>query len=468
MSAFTPGYAKQLPGFSNQITGIDISTPEGIPVYETLMAADEVITTLDGDYVQQQVDLIQLHLIATPTTTNQDGTTVPFVPPVIPGDTSAINDSMIDLVQMVEGYVDLVSATYAVVHKRVRPWSGTTTAGGKCVTYESSDAGQTFTRRSSYTPMISRYNNMKALRESDGKYVSIFIEQAVVDAYPTIYTLVGKKGGSLAYAASAWTFPYLPVCVACDGTKFVILTSGNRIYNSVDGEVWTYEGIASPALGFSLPSIPNSPYAASGHGVKLQWLPGLAKWALSWPDVISIYFTSDVTAETGWSCTPLNPSIVIADGVTTVYYLQTGGGVVEYAGALFTIGKKDVTSGGATTQNYIIWKSIDGGASWTASYTTATLNPYDSNGPDNPLGQLAILNGNPVCYTLLTSTPYRYQTTDGGATWTVTLTNISMITGLSLKVGPTKVIASVDITVGTPVFKYSLDGITFDDCTIIT
>jgi hypothetical protein len=255
--------------------------------------------------------------------------------------------------------------------------------------------------------------------------------------------------------------------LACDGTKYVVLTEGNRIYTTVNGTDWAYQGVFSPTPAFSIPPSYTSGAAAlvtTSH--VLQWLASLSKWCLIGPNVNSFYLTSDVNAVTGWTMYTTPASVAPTPPATfKTDYLHKLTPFCELSGALFSVGQEDIMTGTTGVSLSTVRKSVDGGTTWTTvlrgipySMTAAGAREYFYN--------INVFKGYLVVYTVGGQT-YRYKSTDLGATWVKEVTNLGIIDRDYYIVLPDSVTLFYPVDYNVTVFKYSTDGLTFFDSEVI-
>jgi hypothetical protein len=168
--------------------------------------------------------------------------------------------------------------------------------------YDSSDYGANFTLRAPRLVPVSMWPGKIAMRASDGAYVGIFVEDKLRNDAPEMHLTIGVVGANPTVGAKKWTRPYLPAVVACDGTKFVLFTEGNRVYHSTDRINWTLKG--NLPANFQMLYSERLPGGLTGNAVAsppivLEWLPLAQIWI--YKDTFGLFYTTDVNALTGWA-----------------------------------------------------------------------------------------------------------------------------------------------------------------------
>lgn len=472
MPAYNANFLTLVPTASpvSNVTGAKVtSNVADITTKELLVAVGEIVMAgTPPDIVEQITSSVPLLIQVDLLTTTPDNTTVPLVPGTVsdssgssvptsstaPADTSSKGGT-----RVIETYLDTFMGNYVVAHKVSRAWANLNDPAALHIVYESTDKGASFTQRPYFTAPISKYQTLTAGRASDKVYLSIYLEKAAQTESPTIYVTKGVIGDQLGSTPYKWERPDLPICIACDGAKFVVITEGNKVYTSLDGASWTKQGTISPPMPFSLISLISNGYiSANTGGLSLKWLPGLAKWIMTWPGLMTVYTTSDANALSGWNI-GIGPATTTGS-VTTVYRIHNGHPPVEVAGNLYMAGLKLVTENNNTQHASIILKSTDGGANWTVVKTMGYMGISESNGPNAIIERVDLFGGKLVAYTKGFN-PQRLSTVDGGTTWVTEDTNLPYLRDVMRLVLSDGVAAIVNIGVGNDEFWYAADGLNF-------
>ena len=260
--------------------------------------------------------------------------------------------------------------------------------------FESIDDGASFTRVTGLGAPLTSLQNFRALR-SDGVYVSFMGEQntsTISDPRPLVRGVVGTVPVAI---AQTFTPPNLPISIATDDAKFLILTEGNKLYTSTDGSAWTYSGVPAGLPYVFASALINNYYVANYGGNHLHWVAG--RWFLAVPtEAAGLYYTTDATAMSGWTAcsTPSGQSI---DAKT----------IAQYGGALYCVGGKTLAAGRSGT----ILRSTDSGVTWTQ---TAELQPVTYT----TLSTMRVIDGK-LCTSLMGFGSITLTSTDG-TTWTQT------------------------------------------------
>lgn len=150
-----------------------------------------------------------------------------------------------------------------------------------------------------------------------------------------------------------------PHALASDGTQFVCMAEGNRIFTSADAVTWADRGQMSGDIGVVVELHPSR--------VKLTGAARLYRGAGCWllwmisedRTVHAIYRTVDPVAQSGW---------------VKVLDLQTGYGRLDHPGTLEKVGGVwmlithgfNSSGGGGWLYSSIIWRSADDGVTWTS------------------------------------------------------------------------------------------------------
>lgn len=488
MSAYTPGFVQaiQVPELtSSSISGVDITATEMTVITKELLSVPwEILFTTEGDVIEQITGIERLTITAQLTGTSSTGVPVPYVPgAVVDSATGAVVAAggnlvpvptpitILNVQKLLTFFDTLVGATGIISHKLLIPDSyANPPATVRCMVYESVNGGVSFTLKPSYAPLISGNRKLTASRASDSSYMSIYIEKALYSGALEIFVTKGTLSGTIESTSYKWTRPYLPVCLACDGTKYVVFAEENRIYTSLDGITWSYKGHVTPALSLVIPpSYTTSAYVLNQPNTfLLQWLPSVSKWCLLGPGVNEVYMTSDPDATTGWvdMSIPLITSDPPGDATFLTSYHHVGSKIVELSGCLFCMGKEDTMYGTSGTFGFTVLKSADGGVTWAV---VKRFTPFDmvATGYREYLHSVDVFKGYLVAY-VTDGMSIRYKSTDLGATWTAEATNLGMIGAGAYMVLADSVVAYQIVAYGTDIYKYSTDGLTFYDSEMLT
>ena len=460
-----------------QLTGATVSANiTEITEKELLVAGGEVIFAGDPpDIVEQITSTTPLLISISLQSVNSEGATVPYVPGTVVD--APITDPLPDTSQLIadvttqedtrflELHLDAFAGSYVLAHKKSRAWRNPMDPAPKFILYESSDSGVSFTQRAMYASPIGDTPPTTVLRASDKVYLSMYMIPMLRELSPTIYLTKGTIGGTNKATAYKWERPYLPIALGCDGTKFVMLTEGHRIYHSLDGISWDYKGLL-PAAPF--------PYVAISTGVnrgwpvgdvRLLWLPTAAKWVIQGMWGYRLYITSDVNAREGWvKCTGFD-AVITEAGTNVVSYHLASTSVVELAGNLYMVGHKTIEiTGSPTVQRSVVYKSTDLGLNWTVSKEWQNQSLYGTNGEDAVFDNIGTFGAYLVMYTRGPQ-PKRYKSNDG-VTWIPEQTNLPFSSNAALLLLPTGALAGVSLVPGDSIIRYAANGLLFDDAAL--
>lgn len=298
-----------------------------------------------------------------------------------------------------------------------------TTAGGSVVrqVLETTDGGASYTALGGAGALVNedpRYNAVL----SSGLYVSLNDGDVTV----------GSPGVGPAVTAGVFASPYMPVGVGSDGSKFIVLTTGNRVYTSTNGTAWTLSGTATIPLVYT----GTGESTNYGGGAAITWAAG--RWFATFTTG-RLYYTTDAAGVTGWTLATLPANS-----------LYQHNRMVSFGGNLYAAGIGNLDTVGSA----IVLKSTDSGSTWTRAYDTATVRASDVFA----LGSKLVVVG----FDYVGKT---YDSSDG-STWVAHANSQSYV--LDVDAAGSGVVALVPragATAGQPSnrLRYSADGITFAD-----
>lgn len=300
--------------------------------------------------------------------------------------------------------------------------------------FESYDQGVTFTQLDGLGAPVSNIPNA-TVALADGTYISFEYEKLNDPAQTDFYLTRGAQGSAPVVTTTKFTRPYAPLSMGTDGSKFVVMTYGNRVYTSTDGIAFTLQGIAT---------LPNSFVAGNGLGNGFVWAAG--RWFIVPPGGRDLYYTTDVNAVTGWTACALP---VGSGGVD--FYLPQYYRMAERAGVLFISALRNTVNGSVSA----IFKSTDSGSTWTVSLYPAVGGFSDVW---NLGGRLVA-----VSYDFMGKSNI---SDDGGVTWSAPSNGLAFVDHTyAVQIGATLVVAAgrAFIAPGDPPqeLRYTTDGVTF-------
>jgi Putative phage tail protein len=149
------------------------------------------------------------------------------------------------------------------------------------------------------------------------------------------------------------TTPYMvrPRAIAGDGSRFLLLGEYNHVFSSADGQIWTDLGVMSGA------AFPNSIGDDDYSVLRLlkigsRWFLIFGRSAITDPITV-LFYTDDADALSGWTAA----TGIDVNAVSFVLDNIVFDGTYHYA-------VKHILTGGPS-----VYRSADGGASWTLEYS---------------------------------------------------------------------------------------------------
>ena len=305
--------------------------------------------------------------------------------------------------------------------------------------FESYDDGASFAQLAGLGAPITRYPTHRSGR-ADGVYVSIMGE--LVNRLDTtdVFVTRGVAGSAPVVTAAKFSKPFLPVAVGNDGSKFVVITEGNKVYTSTDGSSWALAGTTAGLPTYASSSVYGNWGSNYGSGAALIW--AASRWFITFTG--QLYYTTSAGAVTGWTACTLPANVVISGYV-----------FASLGGNLFVLGTKIVS--GVNSQ--VILKSTDSGSTWTAVLDPAV----------GIAGDVFNLGGN------LVAVDYDFEgktnlSTNSGASWTSPANGQSYVDRYyPVQAGANVLIAGLRASPGAgepnQQLRYSANGTTFTNST---
>ena len=184
---------------------------------------------------------------------------------------------------------------------------------------------------------VRAFRSNRFIALNDGSTINNI--QIVVDFenFDDGYIVKGSVGSTPEITSTLFSKPNMPVSIGSTGTKFLILTRENKVYSSLDGYTFSYDGIAD--IGFSL---------INERQIFLQYHND--RWFFSSSG--NLYFTENITALSGWTKSNLSSSQIIPGDNIFANYDST-----MFAMCIRRVG---------FSSNSVILKSIDYGVNWIA------------------------------------------------------------------------------------------------------
>lgn len=165
----------------------------------------------------------------------------------------------------------------------------------------------------------------------------------------------GSAAAKPTYTGAQLLGGHWPHALSSDGTTYVCLAEGNRIYTSTDGATWTDRGALSGDVG----AVVEEDLAGSRLKAQARLLRGSGCWLLELvaPDagVRAIYRTTDAYAVGGWI-----KVLDLASGYSSI----ESPGYLDKAGSAWMTITHGYISG---AYNSIVWTSTDEGQTWTST-----------------------------------------------------------------------------------------------------